>query len=116
MMLVTFASLYSFEPDQTPRIQIPHFDKGVHFTFYGVAAVLGIFSFRDRLKKGLDIRKLGFLLGISLFVFGIIIEVIQHKYTSRRTGDIFDVLANGLGALAGIGILKSGFSSKKGLN
>lgn len=117
MVFVTFASLYSFEPEEVPSIRIPHFDKAVHFTFYFVAAVLGLLSFRGLLKKGGKGKKrLMFLMGIAIFVFGMVIEVLQHTFTVRRTGDLFDVMANGFGVLAGVLSIAFVFSSKKGLN
>ena len=117
MVFVTFASLYSFEPDEVPNIQIPHLDKAVHFTFYFVAAVLGLLCFGDLLKKGgKDKKRLMFFMGIALFVFGMVIEVLQHTFTVHRTGDLFDVMANGFGVLAGVLFIAFAISSKKGLN
>ncbi len=116
MVFVTFSSLYSFEDTSVPDIQIPHLDKIVHFGFYFVAAVLGFFSFRSRLKSGTSISKMITGLLLFLIVFGIIIEGIQHRYTTTRAGDVFDALANTIGAFIGVLTAKTIFSSKKRLN
>ncbi len=116
MVFVTFSSLYSFEDTSVPAIQIPHLDKIVHFTFYFVAAILGLLSFRMRVKEGAPLKKFMIVMLLLLVIFGIIIEVIQDRYTTSRAGDVFDVLANTIGALAGVLTIKMLFSSKKGLN
>lgn len=116
MVFVTFASLYSFEDTSVPIINIPHFDKIVHFTFYFVAAILGLLSFRIKIVQGVSLNKLTIVMLLSLIIFGIIIEVMQYGFTTSRTGDIFDALANTLGALIGVLTAKMLFSSKNGLN
>lgn len=116
MVFVTFSSLYSFEDTSVPDIQIPHLDKIIHFTFYFVAAILGLFSFRSRIKSGTSSSKVLIGLLVFLVIFGIIIEVIQHRYTMTRAGDVFDALANTIGALIGVLTAKTIFSSKKRLN
>jgi len=45
-----------------------------------------------------------------LILYGILIEVIQLVFTTWRSGEFADVLANSLGALAGAGIIKLRFS------
>jgi VanZ family protein len=116
MVFVTFSSLYSFEDTSVPTIQIPHLDKIVHFTFYFVAAILGLFSFRMRIREGASLKKFMIVMLLLLVIFGIIIEVIQDRYTTSRAGDVFDALANTIGTLVGVLTAKMLFSSKKGLN
>ncbi|WP_425235855.1 VanZ family protein [Ulvibacterium sp.] len=116
MVFVAFSSLYSFEDTSVPTINIPHLDKVVHFTFYFVAAILGLLSFRMRLTQGTSLRKITIVMLLFLIIFGIIIEVMQYGFTTSREGDIFDALANTLGALAGVLTAKMLFSSKNRLN
>ena len=112
LVCVTFASLFSFDQDDTPSINIPNFDKFVHFTFYLVMVVLGIWAVREYLKMPKKMSKV--MLGMFLFAvsYGIIIEVLQHTITVSRAGDIWDALANTIGALTGMLVSKSLFSSK----
>ena len=112
LVCVTFASLFSFNDDETSLISIPNFDKFVHFTFYFVMVILGVWAVREYLKTPKKISKV--TLGVFLFAvsYGIIIEVLQHTLTVSREGDIWDALANTIGALTGILVAKSLFSSK----
>ena len=41
-----------------------------------------------------------------MICFGVIIELIQHTLTLNRMGDIFDAVANSIGALCGVGVAK----------
>lgn len=116
MVFITFSSLYTFEDTNVPDLQIPHLDKLVHFVFYFVAAVLGYFSFRNLIGSRASISRIRMGLLLFLIIFGIIIEVIQHRYTMTRAGDVFDALANAIGALVGLWMAKTLFSFKKRLN
>ncbi|MFK5972154.1 MAG: VanZ family protein [Flavobacteriaceae bacterium] len=115
MLFVTWASLFSFSDVDLPSFKIPHLDKVVHFTFYFVAFVLGVFFFRERTKGEIQLRKaLGSIL-FGVIVFGIIIEVIQQRFTLSRAGDIFDAISNSIGALVGAWVMRFLFSKKRGL-
>ena len=116
MVFITWSSLFSFEDDDLPSFKIPHLDKAVHFTFYFVAAVLGVLAIREYSKGNVDYRK---SLGVTFFamlIFGIIIEVIQYVFTLDRMGDIFDGLANGIGAFCGVLAMNFPFSKNSRLN
>ncbi|MEX0290859.1 MAG: VanZ family protein, partial [Flavobacteriaceae bacterium] len=89
--------------------------KIVHFTFYLVAAVLGSFAFRERTKGSIGLLKTTLIIGISVIIYGIIIEVIQDRFTVHRSGEFLDVLANGLGAFVGVFVIKLLFSGKRQL-
>ncbi|MFD2789132.1 VanZ family protein [Arenibacter sp. H213] len=110
-MLITLLSLYSFSgSDVLPSIRIPHMDKLVHFSFYFGATVLGIMCIWERKNgritlQGTILRVVGFAI-----LYGIIIEVLQARFTTYRHGDIWDVLANSVGALLGGLVIKLFFS------
>ena len=110
MGFVTFSSLYSFNGLPTSSFSIPHADKFVHFTFYFVACILGIFFLRELTKGSLKFRKAMVSMLLSMICFGVIIEVIQHEFTLNRMGNFFDALANSVGALCGTGVVKYLFS------
>lgn len=110
MVFVTFSSLYSFKRIRPPSFRIPHADKFVHFTFYFIACILGMFFIRELTKGGMKFRKALFLMVFSMIFFGAIIEVIQHVFTLNRTGDFMDALANSVGAFCGAAAIKLVFS------
>lgn len=79
-------------------INIPNFDKIVHFAMYfGLMSVI-ILENRNIL---ISIQKI-ILTGLIPFFYGVIIEIMQTTLTTTRTGSIFDALANTLGILISI--------------
>lgn len=52
------------------------------------------------------------LIFFLMVAYGIIIELLQMKFTLNRNGDILDVLANSLGAFFGVFVVKYVFSKK----
>ena len=116
MAFVTWACLTTFPDDGTPGLDIPNFDKVVHFCFYFGAAVLGTFFAKETWHGNLSLVRTLIYVVIGVVFFGIIIEILQHTLTTDREGDILDALANTCGAIAGATAMKVLFSSKRGLN
>lgn len=115
LVLVTFLSLASFsgiEFNEDSWLNIPHLDKLVHVTFYFGITTLGVMFLRERTNGSFYFGKA--LLSIVFFaiLYGIIIEVIQGRYTQDRQGDMLDVVANTIGAIVGAGTIKILFSKK----
>lgn len=110
--IITFLSLTSFEDLDTGGLNIPHLDKVVHFIFYFVAAILGSLLLRENSEGRLNPLKAAFLAAIFAVIYGIVIEVIQSVFTQNRSGELFDVLANSLGAFCGAGLIITLFSGK----
>lgn len=82
--------------DEVPIINIPYIDKIVHFGMYfGLMSVI-ILENRKTLK---DINTL-MLIALIPLVYGILIEFMQTAFTSTRTGNFFDALADFTGILA----------------
>jgi VanZ family protein len=115
LLFVTFSSLYSFEGVHAPRFQIPQLDKIVHFTFYFVACVLGVFFLRERSQGAMRLNKAIWVMVFSTISFGILIEIIQHTLTVNRMGDFLDGIANILGSLCAAIALKVYFYGKRQL-
>ncbi len=115
MVLITLLSLISFSGIDTSEIDFPNRDKLAHFTFYFVAAVLGGLFLREYTLGTLRIGKTAQIIFLFCIVYGIIIEFIQDAFTSDREGDVWDALANSLGALTGVLFLKFLFSGKRPL-
>jgi VanZ family protein len=80
-----------------PKINIEEFDKVVHAFFHFVFVTLWFLFFNKKLNSVNSFQPLAISFVFSL-VFGIIIEILQY-YTTTRSADIFDVLANTIGAL-----------------
>lgn len=116
MVFITVLSLVSFSGIDTSEIDFPNRDKLAHFTFYFVAAVFGGLFLREYTSGTLSIGKSMRIILLFCVVYGIIIEIMQHTFTSDREGDVLDALANSLGALTGVLLLKFLFSRKRPLN
>jgi VanZ family protein len=115
MFFVTWASLSTFPDDGTPDIDIPHFDKLVHFCFYFGAAVLGTLFVRESFHKRAPLMQTLMYVILGAVAFGILIEVLQYNFTANREGDFYDALANTFGAIIGAWAMKLLFSDKRGL-
>lgn len=115
MMFVTFSSLHSFEGVHTPRFNIPHLDKIVHFTFYFVACVLGAFFLRERSQGALSLKKSIWIMLFFTIAFGVLMEILQYTLTDNRTGDYLDAIANTMGSLCGAVVIKIIFYGKRQL-
>lgn len=116
MVIITMLSLAPFSGNnKEPFFRIPHLDKIGHFTFYFIVVVLGyMFLWEHRAGK---IRKHTAIIWISFFaiIYGMIIELIQSEFTTSRSGDLYDILANTVGAIVAALALKFVFFNKRGL-
>lgn len=74
-------------------------DKIIHFLFYFVFVLLWNYALK---KNKIEI----FTIVVIAIVYGIIIEVLQSTITLNREADVFDALANSLGACSALLFLK----------
>lgn len=75
-------------------------DKVVHLLMFGIFQVLILQGFR-RTKSSVSFGIYLISFGIGI-VFGIITEVLQIHVFIGRSGNLYDMLANGIGSLLGI--------------
>ena len=95
LFFVSFLSLADIT--QTVDTSLLSFDKVLHFGIYSFMNVLLLIAY----YKNFSI----WFLSISLFVYGILIEVIQNQ-TTYRAAELGDILANSSGILIGALIFK----------
>lgn len=82
------------EVPSVPKITFQFKDKVVHFIFYFVFVYFWTISLQNkRLNYVLIILFLALIIGVS-------IEFLQENFTSNRTFDWYDILANSIGAIA----------------
>lgn len=92
LIAVTLLSLVPANMDTQPFI--PHFDKLVHFVFYlGLSWLLGRLLKREPYFVGKVL--------IPTICYSILMEVLQEAMDLGRHFDIFDIIANIIGALIG---------------
>jgi VanZ family protein len=117
MVFITVLSLVSFEDDNTldMNLNIPYFDKLIHFTFYFIASILAGFFGREISKGKMSKVNVLVISFCSLVLYGIIIEVLQSSLTTYRSGELMDVVANSTGVLFGSLLIWRVFSKRSGL-
>ena len=113
LLLITVLSLMSFPDDPDGGLDIPHMDKAVHFLFYFVAVILGSLYLREASKKTISLHKALIISFLIAVIYGMILEVFQSALTDYRSGEYEDILANSIGAMAAVLVLKYLFSGKR---
>ena len=88
-----------------PLINIPHFDKIIHFSLYFILVSIWMID---------DYKKTKFFKGKNLVVivilsvlYGGLMEILQKIVVQDRSGDILDVLANTVGVLVAFLLFKN---------
>lgn len=102
-LLVTVALLMPIT-DGT-KIAIPFADKIVHLIINAVLFIVWasyIFSRKPKVKKPYTLP----LLFVCIFIYGILIEVIQERLILTRGAELFDVVANVCGLILGSFVVK----------
>jgi VanZ family protein len=80
-----------------PQVEVPNLDKAVHATFHFVFTVLWFLFFKKKLKTSNIFRPLVIAYLFSFF-FGSAVELMQEFFTTTRSADVIDELANLSGA------------------
>lgn len=97
LLFIIYASL---APAQNlPKIYpFPEFDKLVHFGIYYILSILLVAATLNN-KKYVRSYYIAFIIALLI---GLLFEFLQELVTSKRTGSIYDELANTTGALIGV--------------
>jgi VanZ family protein len=106
---VSILSLITISSEIGESINVDFKDKYVHFLFYFVFVIVW-FLFLDRTKYAKSVKLLALILAIT---FGVLMEICQGLFTTTRTPDVYDVLANSIGAFTGIIILNLFYKNTK---
>jgi VanZ family protein len=94
-----FILVFSLLPDISVRLpEFDWFDKIVHAAAYAVLGVLAFFSFVIHHRAGIT---RGILIVIILSMYGGLIELLQS--CTGRSPDVYDLLFDVIGTLAGMG-------------
>jgi VanZ family protein len=96
IMYLSLTSSHTF--DKIPLINIPNFDKVVHFGMYFCLMSVILFENRKTLRRVSYV----FLTCLIPFFYGILMEILQATLTTTRTGSIYDALANGAGVIVSV--------------
>lgn len=106
---VTTLSLMTISSENGKSNVFDFNDKYVHFAFYLVFVIVW-FWFLIKTKFAKNAKNIAL---ISAILYGIIMEICQGVFTTTRTPDVYDVVANTLGALTGITIINQVYKNIK---
>ena len=94
-IVLTLACLMSLK--NVPSLGVSFADKIYHFGAYAVFTTLWSAAFVFNIKLSTK-KALIYACGFAI-VFGVVIEVLQGTVTAYRSMDVYDIVANSLGAL-----------------
>ena len=84
-----------------PSITIWEFDKVVHFTLYILLSLMMYYGWKKQ-HSFTSLHRHTFIKILAItFAYGFAVEIMQEFFTNDRHFDIFDALANSIGAVAG---------------
>ncbi len=81
-----------------PHMNIPHLDKAVHFGMFFIMSVLLTLTLEQ--LTGWSLKKIYLPAILIVSGYGGVIEILQHFYFDRG-GDVWDLLADVTGSIAG---------------
>lgn len=111
VVVITILSLFSFpEIDNEIGIVIPYIDKVTHFIFHLTFVVLGCLFLKEKRRETFKLNKGILIILFAAILYGILIEVLQYVMPFGRAAEIWDILANTMGALFGGLLIKKYFS------
>lgn len=96
LLLLSLTNAERFE--KIPHINIPYFDKMVHFGMYFVLMSVIIIEHRKSLKNPITLL----LLALIPLAYGILMEILQTTLTRTRSGDLIDAVFDAGGIIASI--------------
>ena len=108
ILLTVAITVGSLAPTTNPEIKaVLSYDKLVHGLAYCILTLSWFFAFKKSNSKKI------ISIAILIFLYGIIIEVLQNIFTQYRKADLLDILANGLGVFTAFFLIRTIFINKK---
>ena len=98
LLIIVVGSFMS--ASKVPSVAIS--DKGIHFIFYAIFAILFYIPLRVNTKRSFSLVTTIKLVIIIGFVLGSVIELVQQNLIVGRSGEYLDLLANSIGLLIGV--------------
>ena len=100
-LVILYLSLKNAEElNEVQFLDIPYFDKLVHFCMY--FALMSVILFETR-KTAPKFNSL-LLLALIPFLYGILLEILQATVTTTRNGNIYDAIFNTLGIILSLAL------------
>lgn len=106
IIIIILCSIPGQEFPDASFIDIPHFDKIVHFGLYFILSILSIKGLNKQSQINFVKQYPYSFIVIYAIILGISLELLQHYYIPFRSGDYLDMLANFTGTLSGTLVIK----------
>ena len=97
MALLSLLSLMPMGDLDLGGAEIPYMDKWVHMGFYLIGMLLGSFFLWERFRHRFKSKPSLLWMGVSLAVYGMIIELLQGGMGLDRSAEWTDLAANVVG-------------------
>lgn len=81
------------------KITIPFFDKIIHGIVYVFFMIVWL---PYAIKAKGESKEIYWVVSLVIFIYGIIIEVLQGNFVTNRTQDYWDIVANTIGIVVGM--------------
>jgi VanZ family protein len=100
VVVVFFVHVVPIDPNKARTIDIPHFDKLIHFTLFLVLTVLAL---RRRVAQSRPMSSSAvWWITLTCCVYGIVLELFQPLAGTHRSSDVVDGMADVIGVLTGV--------------
>jgi VanZ family protein len=87
---------------QTGLLKIPHFDKIIHTSLFGVLGFLLSYGFYRQKSAAWSRNHYGLITILTGIFYGAITEILQYYFFQGRHGSFYDFLANTFGTVFGV--------------
>jgi len=87
-----------------PSVAIVNLDKVVHAFLHLLFVILWFLYFKNQFISRFNTKALVYAFALSVF-YGIAIEIMQQLFTTTRSADVLDVVANFVGAIIGVSVV-----------
>ena len=101
LVIAVACLISSDEIEKVNFADIKYNDKFLHALFYFLFTIFW-FQFLRAFLKNADVRKIRIYVFLLALLYGSIIEICQATFSSGRSGDILDVVANSTGSALAI--------------
>ncbi|WP_460686342.1 VanZ family protein [Niabella aquatica] len=88
-------------PDESSFLEIPYFDKWVHFGIFALFVFLWCWAVSLRSSPA-GLSKKFILIAIAGILLGYLLELVQRYLIPNRDYDLWDVVADSAGAITGV--------------
>lgn len=86
-------------------------DKWVHFLMFGILVILWCRAYRGDQKKA-SVRNVFIWITVFCLLYGILMELVQHLFISFRSFEMTDIVADGVGCIAGLFLVNRWYIKK----